>query len=397
MLPETKQPAAQILTDRDLALQKSILAARKGTLDWYVSLQAPNEPAGVSRISAAHDPKRWPGMLLPGTYNAVMGRALIGGPDAFSPDQKKSLVAWLESHRRDDGVFLIKGMRDDTVFKKSDLRETWNYIHFHVTNYSLGAIDMLDRDAAPRLSFAQPYLEPLALKAWLAERDLRDPWLEGNNIVNLGSFLLLMHCQGTAEIRRQVDVALGILFDWHDRLQEPATGFWGIGQLSDPLRALHAMAGSMHNFHLWYATGRRLPYQDKAVDFALAQPPVIDSACIDVDLVDLLVHASWQIDHRRAETLQWLRALLPKLLAFQNADGGFPDVRSGIGIPPRSQDGWIGGYAEPQGLSNTFSTWFRWIAIAMCAQCLWPQWRPFNNTGWHFRRMVGIGYCANSS
>lgn len=116
-----------------------------------------------------------------------------------------------------------------------------------------------------------------------------------------------------------------------------------------------------------------------------------------MDLVDLLVHASWQIDHRRDEILQWLRALLPKLLAFQSADGGFPDVRNGIGVAPRRQDGWIGGYAEPQGLSNTFSTWFRWIAIAMCAQCLWPRWHPFNHTGCNFRRMAGIGYCANSA
>jgi hypothetical protein len=51
----------------------------------------------------------------------------------------------------------------------------------------------------------------------------------------------------------------------------------------------------------------------------------------------------------------------------------------------------VGGYTEPQGLSNTFATWFRWIAIAMTACCLWPQWQAFAG-GWQFRRMVGIGY-----
>ena len=45
------------------------------------------------------------------------------------------------------------------------------------------------------------------------------------------------------------------------------------------------------------------------------------------------------------------------------------------------------GYEEPQGLSNTFATWFRWIAIAMMADTLWPGTWP-----WQFRRMVGIGY-----
>ena len=57
---------------------------------------------------------------------------------------------------------------------------------------------------------------------------------------------------------------------WHAYHQDPGTGFWGVGQASDPTSALHAMAGSMHNFHLWYALGRTLPYQDRAVDYALS-------------------------------------------------------------------------------------------------------------------------------
>jgi hypothetical protein len=57
----------------------------------------------------------------------------------------------------------------------------------------------------------------------------------------------------------------------------------------------------------------------------------------------------------------------------------------------RKQDGWVKGYTEPQGLSNTFATWFRWIAIAMAARSLWPDWDAFPG-GWRFRPMVGIGY-----
>ena len=105
----------------------------------------------------------------------------------------------------------------------------------------------------------------------------------------------------------------------------------------------------MHNFHLWYATGRRLPYQDSAADYALAQPTGIASACIDVDLVDLLVHAAMLTGHRGHEIDAWLRAKLASLLDFQGPDGGFADESAGI----RRQDGWVRGYAEPQGLSNT--------------------------------------------
>jgi len=356
--------------ETDSALQAQVEAARVRTLAWLRTMQAPGLPEGVARISAAHDPAEWPGVLLPGTYNALLCRHLLGdGPADPAP-----VLAWLLSHRRADGIFRVPGMRDAEVFKKPDPAETWRYIDWHVTNYTLGAIECLDPAEPPVLDFARPYLDRTTLLAWLAERDLRDPWQEGNNLVNLGSFLLLM---------RDSDAALHTLFAWHDRLQEPATGFWGVGQLSDDRALLHAFAGSMHNFHLWYATGRPLAHHERAADYALSRPTAIDSACIDVDLVDLLVHAHDRIDHRRAEIRDWLRRKLRSLLAFQSADGGFADEREGT----RRQDGWVRGYAEPQGISNTFATWFRWIAIAMVADLLWPDWRA-----WRFRRMVGIGY-----
>ncbi len=145
-----------------------------------------------------------------------------------------------------------------------------------------------------------------------------------------------MRRDGDAAMQAQVNAALDVLYGWHDRLREPTTGFWAFGQLSDRTRLLHAFAGSMHNFHIWYHEGRPLEGQDKAVDYCLTLPPAIDSACIDVDAVDVLVLAGALLDHRRAEIEAWLTTMLEALLAFQNPDGGFADVRSGI----RRQDGW---------------------------------------------------------
>ncbi len=306
-------------------------------------------------------------MLLPGTYNAVMCRHLLGA----DPVDARSLAGWLRGHRRPDGVFRIPGMTDETVFKRPEPGETWGYIDFHVTNYSLGALEVAAPDEVPVLTFVRPFLDAQFLKAWLADRDMRDPWLEGNNIVNLASFLIL----------REAWEPLEILLRWHDYHQNPATGFWGVGQSSDATRMLHAMAGSMHNFHIWYKLGRTLPHQARAAAYALSCPTSIDSACIDVDLVDLLVHARMCLDF--PGTHDWLRAKLVALLDFQSDDGGFADEMQGV----RRQDGWVRGYAEPQGISNTFATWFRWIAIAMIADELWPgRW------AWRFRRMIGIGY-----
>ena len=381
------------ISHADLALQSDITSARLRSLAWLGQMQAPGEPQGVSRISAAHDKDLWPGMLLPGTYNAVMLRDLLGELANWPKGLREVLADWLEAHRRADGIFRIPGMTDDAVFKKPLLSDTWEYIDFHVSNYSQGAVQALCPERQHILDFARPLLEPLRLKAWLSERDLRDPWQEGNNIVNLGSFLLGLAAQGSEEAANQ---AMDLLFSWHDRLQEPSTGFWGVGQSHDDTALLHAMAGSMHNYHLWYITGRPLAYQERAVDYALSLPSTIHSACIDVDLVDLLIHGYACLDYRRPEIEAWLRRLLVALLSLQADDGGFPDEPAKTGQDMRRQDGWVGGYAEPQGLSNTFSTWFRWIAIAMAARCLWPNWQAFEG-GWQFRRMVGIGYAINLS
>jgi hypothetical protein len=377
----------QSTTERE-RLAREVEAARLATLSWLGSMQAPAAPRGVMRISAAHDPERWTGVLLPGTYNGLMCLDLLGGLADFTPEQRASLIGWLESHRLADGRFRIPGMRDGEVFKKPDPAETWRYIDFHVTNYTLGAIEALDPERQPTLAFTTDFLDERVLGHWLSLRDLRDPWQEGNNIVNLASFFLLLRQHGgagrSAEAWRPiVAAALKQLVDWHDRLREPSTGFWGVGQLSDARQLLHAFAGSMHNFHIWYHEGLRLEGQDKAVDYCLSLPPRVDSACIDVDAVDVLIHGWRLIDHRRGEIEAWLTELMGALLAFQNKDGGFCDIREGM----RRQDGWVKGYEEPHGLSNTFATWFRWIAIAMISDVLWPgRWN------WRFRRMIGIGY-----
>ena len=376
--PEATPPAAELQTRVD--------EARVATLDWFSTMAMPGAPAGVMRISAAHDPKVWPDILLPGTYNGILCLDLIEGLQRLRNADRTRLADWIESYRLEDGRFRMPSMRDNDVFKKPDRTETWRYIDFHVTNYALAAIEALDAERPPVLAFARPWLDPVTLKAWLADRDLRDPWQEGNNMVNLASFLQAIGDRGSALERAESDRAFEILFDWHDRLQEPDTGFWGIGQ-TDPGRRLEAMAGAVHNYHLWYRRGRPLPFHNKAIDYALAQPPAVHSACIDVDLVDLLVHGARLTDHRRDEIADWLTRLLAGLLDVQNPDGGFCDERDGV----RRQDGWVGGYAEPHGISNTFATWFRWIAIAMIAEHLWPGWRK-----WRFRRSMGIGYRINS-
>lgn len=369
-------------------LRSRIAEARDRTLTWLDAMALPDVAPGVTRFSSTHDPVAWPGVLLPGTYNGLHCRALLGGLDATGAEDRAAAVRWLESHRRNDGVFRVPGMRDDTVFKKPDPDETWTYIDFHVTNYSLGAIEMLDADRAPRLDFLLPWLDETRFDAWFDRRDWSDPWQEGNNVVNLASFLLLMERFGTGDAPQRALSIRDRLIDRLEALQDAETGFWWERRRGDPRALLHAMAGAMHAFHLWFFLERPLPHLRDAVDYTLSlDPSDVMGACLDVDAVDLLFHAERSIGYRPADIHAWAQAKLEALLDAQRPDGGFADITEGM----LRLDGWVGGYAEPQGSSNTFATWFRWIAIAMIAELLWPGWRP-----WRFRGMIGIGYCRTT-
>jgi hypothetical protein len=360
------------------ALTPRIAAAVARAEEFLWSLQAPGEPAGVFRTSHAHDAARWPSVLLPGTYDTLMALALTGGIARLGSAERTAAAEFVLRFRHAEGSFHLPQHRVEDTYKRPEREETDRYIAFHLTNYALGALDALGHETPPELAFVRPFLEPLQLDAWLARRDLRDPWLEGNNVVNLASFLMLFRGPDAARAR----AGLARLIDWHHFNQEPTTGFWGVGQ-SEPRQHLHAMAGATHNFHLFYALREPIAHAAAIIDYCLDLPIAVQSACIDVDIVDILANFHALADHRRGDIRAWLAAKLAALLDFQNPDGGFADVHEGT----RRLDGWVQGYSEDQGLSNSFATFFRLIAIAMIAATLAPDLRR-----WGFRRMLGIGY-----
>lgn len=366
----------------DLATR--IETARERTLGWFTQRQIIDAGAPLWTESAVADPVRWPGMVLPGTYNSALCLRLIGGFDGVDLAQLSATANWIDNRRQPDGSWWLDGMDQADVFKKPDHGESLRYVTWHIANYTLGALQALGRSNPGDVGFIHAFLDETHLGHWLSRRDMTDPWQEGNNIVNLGSFLLLVRDHGTQAQTDAARARLDQLIAWHALNCEPATGFWGVNQ-SDPTGRLHAMAGATHNYHLFYALNIPILHWERAIDYCLTQPPSVVSACIDADLVDILAHAYKMIDYRRPDIDHWLTAIAEAILDSQNDDGGFADVPGGDGI--RHFDGWQDGYAEPQGISCAFGTFFRWIALAMIAHCLLPGHR-----NWQFRSMPGLGY-----
>lgn len=367
-------------------MQSRVEAARQHSLAWILARQAPDAPRGVFRLSTAHDPALWPGMLLPASASGVLCLKLFGEIIHFRGDERAGLVDWFERARRADGLFSIAGMTDDTLRQRGNPGESWRYIGLAITVQALAAIEALDPLRKPRLEFADPWSDVIILKAWLSERDMRDPLTEGVNLANLGAFQLLRQRHGTYDEKHAAKAGLAAILDWLERNQEPSSGFWGVGQSLSATRMVQAMTGAAGVFQLFHAARRTLPFCSKAVDFALSlSPPRVHGAATDLALADLLAHSASLADYRRAAIDQWLAKMLDALLDFQNQDGGFPDTRTGVW----QQDGWPRGYQEKQGLSNMCATFMRWQAIALICERLWPGWRA-----WGFRRSAGPGFRA---
>jgi len=271
--------------------------------------------------------------------------------------------AFILSHRGARGWYKIREMQ------KNDLTyPDFEYDDFHITNYSISALGYLGYAFSKKdLRFLRKYDSNRKLKRWLDSRDMEKPWMEGNFVVNLASFLLLGNCSKRIEE----------MIAWHMANQDEH-GFYHDPAIND---LTNAFAGATHNYHIFYYKNLPIPMHRQVIDYLITRSTEIETACIDVDEVDVLCNFI-KYGYRTGEMKEWLLKKLDSLLKYQNADGGFADQCDGV----RTFDGWTK-YREPQGLSNAFGTWFRLIAIGMIAVALYDD-----RENWQFRSAIGIGY-----
>lgn len=342
-------------------MRKNIDLARARAEQYLLSLQV---RPGVFDFSAGNG-GREAGMLLPGTYDAVNALGLMKRLDASWMGDS---IAFLQSFRKRDGFFRMPGMKKDELTYPS-----FEYDNLHITNYAMSALDYLGwHPQANELRFVKRYTGK-RLEKWLKKRDLAKPWSEGNYLVNVASFLI----EGTLANVPNCSEGVRAMLLWHSEVQDEF-GFFHDTTIED---LTNAFAGAAHNFHLYYYFQLPVPQYQAVVDYMLTRPTAADSACIDVDEMDILFHFS-AYGYRVPEIHAWAERKLESILALQREDGGFPDALYG----ELTFDGWTK-YREPQGTSNAFATWFRLIAIGMADTMLYGR-----GGHWTFRRTIGIGY-----
>ena len=347
-----------------------IQSAREKALCWLESMKFTDEQERELFYNSSYNKKKkFEPMFFAAAYNGYHCKYLLDGEMGDN-----SLKGYFNRHQLPGGMFRLKGMELKDLYYPD-----FEYDDFHITNYTLGIMESFRMEPEYHLAFLKKYDSIRKLDRWLGRRDLTNPWTEGNNVVNLASFYIYQWQRSSAVNKRRYRRLLQRLVDWHFYMQDSETGYWMEKGQTD---LISAMAGASHNFHIFFYLGLRLPYHEKIVDHCLGILDGVNSACLDIDVVDVLANL-YDYGYRREEIREYLGNKLAALLNSQNADGGFCDVMTGI----RNFDGWAV-YQEPQGISNAFATWFRMASIGMISSTLYPETR----NQWHFRKGIGMGY-----
>lgn len=309
--------------------------------------------------------------LFYGTWAGALASVLLQGEVSMDAGQCRRIGNALNSFQLPNGTFVMPDIPDAA-------RPTHDaeYFAFHCTNYALGALRAVGQAPRYPLSFLEAFRSRGELDGWLSRRNWSRPWMEGNNIVNLASFYGVAVRDGAAWAReRLVDLA-----DWHDRNQNPKTGFWHASEGAGRRELHDAMAGAAHNLHIYYLLEREAPRPTVIVDSCLRLGYVgIRSACLDIDVVDVLVNFR-RYGHRVDEIDQILGKYLVELLQVQQPDGGFCDNY----VTPSELYGAVTGV----NVSLTWTTCFRLATIGMLV-CVF---RPQDRDQWVFRDTIGMGY-----
>lgn len=266
-------------------------------------------------------------------------------------------------------------------------KHDWDHLTKHLTAHALPALHLLGELPPYPLRFAHPFLDPETLLRWLNQRDWRQAWLEGNNLLFAGQFLIYLR---DFEGRDEAQSALETLFDWLDAHQDPATGLWGTNGYCD---SYPAMYGGYHQLLLYYYCKRPLPFAERLIDLTLALQHSDGSftrqggggACEDADGVDILVNHYKRTGFRQRAVCTSLARVVDHILKQHMEDGGFV-YRRGV---PFSHMGIKRTYV-PANTSDMFSTWFRVHTIALACQVL--HHHPLAEISWRFNDTCSMGW-----
>ncbi len=321
---------------------------------------------------------------------AAMARHFMGGLGQVGPQERAAWCVYINSWQDPETGYYLGPEIAPEECTRPEMDET--YVRLHLAAHVLPALAVLSGAPAHPLHFARRFSELGTLRAWLEARDWRRAWLEGNNLLFAGQFLVHLRDH---ENDSAAQPALDLYFDWLDAQQDPATGLWGTNGYCDLNEALY---GAYHQLLVYFYCGRPVRYADRIVDGILSLQQADGSfgrtpgggACEDVDAVHVLVNLVQRTGYRAADARRALGRTIPHVLRQQASDGGFV-YRWGH---PYMQSGLLRTFV-PADAPDLFSTWFRLHTLGVIAQLLdAPELR---HVEWSFNPVCSMGWQDDTS
>ncbi len=332
---------------------------------------------------------------LMGTAYAILGLEFTGHLDDLSSEEKEAAVQFLMKGCKSDGSFR------DALFNLSMIANEEHdeaYFAGETTCFCQQALDALGAPAPPPREFPKNLHTPEGVRAEFDFYDWRKSHLNSNRVMFwLAQYIHEIEKHRRTDLLPLVDAGL----DWIDENQDPETGLWG-GPYGVSLSA--ALAATFHYTFFYYYWNRPLLYVNRIIDSCIelqredglfSRNNDVGQTCLDYDALDLLAKCALVTDYRKPDIQAVFQRADEALLALRNEDGGFANCKrrwAGRGLMEFSAPYHTGlkiclcDTAE----SNSFSTWFRLLAIRLCRQEDWvddPATAPVT-----FRRLPWLGY-----
>jgi hypothetical protein len=349
---------------------------------------------------------------------------LFGETDRLEEKYRREWLDFILSYQEEKtGFFIDKEVLHRNLDDGHDMR----YVTWQLTTFCLSAVHALGGELRHPLRFveAEGYRRPETIQKVLESFNWRFPWRSGNLAMFLGIFLIW-----DAEARGVGldNPAVRAFFDWHDAFQNPKTGFWGEGRLSEYHNGLF---GAYHQYLLYFYTGRELHYKERIIDRILSfqnvdgmfAPQMGGGGCEDIDAIDTLVHLFLRTGYREKNVKECLAKANQAIRKMEAHEGGFiwgirkrygpkmfarnvfslwgqPDLHQWLFVnrrfireqlnplKPWHPQGWVS-RAIPIDESDLFSTWFRLLALAYCSKVVET---PLSGVKWNFLESPGLGW-----
>lgn len=399
--------------------QSEITDLHLKVLSWVEDLRLPRGSYGIYKMSRSTDDSPFASCF------ACFIRHILNDLENLSENQQcEWLDYFLSFQDARTGLFVDNEIHQRGLRDNHDAR----YVTWQLTTFCISAINVLGGELKHplRVLEEEDLLSRDGIYRWLRRLNWRNPWGSGNMAMFLGILLIKNYeMDPNKKTRESVDA----FFDWHDSHQNPKTGFWGEGRMSEYHPGLF---GAYHQYLLYFFQNRELKYRDvtikKALSFqnidGLFAPQMGGGGCEDLDVIDTLVNLYFRTNYKRKEIEIALRKAYNAIKSLWNEDGGFIwgfrkfyGLSTGLRLlfdlgnysdwyewyfinrrfwreqltvkQPRHSPGWTK-KAIPVDESDLFSTWFRLLAIAFISYVLTDI--SESKINWNFLSSPGLGW-----